>query len=81
MIRAHEKRTGERLTYAELAKRTKLSRATIEALGSRASLNTTLTTIDKLCLALDCELTDLVHFKPGKTGVSAEPDNAEEARR
>ncbi len=60
MIRTFEERTGQRLTYAELAARSGVARATVESLASRRGYNATLDTIDKLCEALQCELTDLV---------------------
>jgi len=63
-IRTYEERTGTPMTYAELAKRTGLSRATVEALGSRSSYNTTLSSVDKLCRALGCELSDLLRYEP-----------------
>ena len=65
-MRAYEERTGERLTYEELARRTGLSRATVETLGSRPSYNTTLATIDKLCGVLGCGLNDLLNYEPDK---------------
>lgn len=61
-IEKFEERTGEALTYAELAERTGLGRATVEALGSRPTYNTTLSTIDKLCQVLGCELSDLLEL-------------------
>jgi putative transcriptional regulator len=61
MIRAYEEQTGERLTYAQLAERSGVARATVESLASRNGYNATLDTIDKLCIALKCRLTDLVH--------------------
>ena len=64
VIRAYEKRTGEPLTYAKLSKMSGVARATIESLGSRSGYNTTLSTIDKLCTALECGLTDLVDYRP-----------------
>jgi len=39
VIRRREKATGDRITYDWLAKRTGLSRATIEAIGSRPTYN------------------------------------------
>ena len=63
-MRAYEKRTGERLTYGDLARRSGLSQATIETLGSRTTYNTTLATVDKLCSALECGLDDLLHHEP-----------------
>jgi DNA-binding Xre family transcriptional regulator len=73
MIRAYEQRSGVRLTYAELAKRAGLARATVESVASRSAYNATLATIDKLCGALECTLTDLVHFRPGPSGEEASP--------
>ena len=65
-MRAYEKRTGERLTYGDLAHRSGLSKATVETLGSRTTYNTTLATIDKLCSALGCGLDDLLDYQPDK---------------
>ena len=59
-IRAYEERTSQPLTYGELAEKSGVARATIESIGSRPGYNATLSTIDKLCIALDCQLTDLV---------------------
>ena len=63
MIRAYEQRTGQRLSYAQLAERSGVARATIESLASRSAYNATLATINKLCGALECDLTDLVHYQ------------------
>lgn len=63
-IRRREKATGERITYDWLAKRTGLSRATIEAIGSRPTYNPRLSTIGQLCAALDCALDELLDL-PG----------------
>lgn len=60
MIRAFEMRTGQRLTYAQLAARSGVARATVESLASRPAYNATLDTIDKLCEALQCDLADLI---------------------
>ena len=64
MIRAYEQRTGQKLSYAQLAERSGVARATIESLASRSAYNATLATIDKLCGALECHLADLVHYQP-----------------
>ncbi len=63
MIRTYSERTGQKITYAELAAKAGLARATVESLGSRSAYNATLATIDKLCDALECELTDLVEYE------------------
>ena len=65
-IAAYEERTGETLTYAELAAQTGLARATVESLGSRTTYSTTLKTIDKLCETLGCDLHDLLEYRPSK---------------
>lgn len=67
-----EKRTGERVTYDFLARATGLSRATIEALGSRPGCNPRLSTIERLCNALDVEPEELLEWSnvpPNETGV------------
>ena len=51
----YRRRTGEHITYGLLAERIGVSRATVESLASRGSYNTRLSTIEKLCRALDCQ--------------------------
>ena len=63
-MEAHRQRTGERLTYEQLAERTGLSRQTVESIASRHDYNSTLTTVAKLCLALGCEPGDLLVLRP-----------------
>lgn len=58
----HRRRTGERMTYELLAKRTGLSRAMLESLATRPTYNTRLSTIEKLCIALGCAPGDLLEF-------------------
>jgi DNA-binding Xre family transcriptional regulator len=57
---AYRQRTGEPLTYAQLAERTGLSRFSLESLGTRPSYNATLETIERICIALGCEPGDLL---------------------
>lgn len=64
-MRRRERATGERLTYETLAKKTGLSRATIEAIGSRADYNPRISTIERLCAALDCTPADLLDYSAG----------------
>lgn len=59
-MEAFRRRTGERLTYHDLAMRTGLARATLESMASRRGYNARLASIDKLCTALQCELSDLL---------------------
>ena len=58
----HRRRFGERMTHELLAERTSLSRATLESIASRDNYNTTLSTIEKLCRALDCQPGDLLEL-------------------
>ncbi len=51
----HRRRTGERMTYERLAELTGLALTTLQSLGTRESYNTTLSTIAKLCVALECQ--------------------------
>jgi putative transcriptional regulator len=61
-LEAAEARLGERITYHQLSRLTGLSRATLEAIGSRPSYNPRLSTIERLCDALDCEITDILEI-------------------
>ncbi len=72
-MRAYKERTGERLTYGDLAHRAGLSKATVETLGSRTTYNTTLATVDKLCGALGCGLGELLDYQPDKPKKSRQP--------
>jgi DNA-binding Xre family transcriptional regulator len=54
--------SGQRLTYQDLAELTGISKATIEAIGSRPDYNTTLSTIDVLCKTLECSIHELIEF-------------------
>jgi DNA-binding Xre family transcriptional regulator len=58
----YRRTTGERMTYELLAKRTGLSRATLESLASRDTYNTRLSTIAKVCRALGCKPGDLLEL-------------------
>lgn len=60
---AYRERTGEALTYAMLAERTGLSRFALESLGTRDSYNTTLDTVERICLALSCAPGDLLELE------------------
>ena len=56
----YRRRTGERITYEWLSERTGLARATLESLATRQSYNPRLSTIEKLCNALNCMPGDLL---------------------
>jgi putative transcriptional regulator len=63
-LEAAEERLGERITYDQLSQLTGLSRATLEAIGSRPSYNPRLSTIDRLCEVLGCAVADILEIIP-----------------
>lgn len=73
-------RTGQRLTYDRLATLAGLSRATIEAIASRSDYNTTLSTIEKICVALDCTPGDLLEVLPNDGTTRATKPSATQPR-
>lgn len=70
------RKTGIRMTYRLLAERTGLSEATIESLATRVDYNPTLATISRLCEALQCGPSDLLH-----PAGSAKNENRQRTRR
>lgn len=65
-MKAYRQRTGVRLTYDILAERTGLSIATLQSLAARPSYNPRLSTIEKLCVALECAPADLLELSTSK---------------
>ena len=68
MIEAHKARTGEHLTYQMLSKRTGLSRATLESMATRRGYNASLSTIERICVALHCSPGDLLALEAPPAG-------------
>ncbi len=62
-IDRYRDRTGERLTYEVLAEQTGLSVATLQSLAARPDYNTRMSTIEKLCRALQCTPGDLLELR------------------
>lgn len=67
-MEAYRQRTGVRLTYEIIAVRTGISVATLQSLAARLGYNTRLSTIERLCRALECVPGDLLelHDSPEK---------------
>lgn len=63
MMEAHRQRTGERLTYQELADRIGIARTTLESIASRSDYNAGLRTIARLCAALECTPGELLSLQ------------------
>lgn len=55
---AYRQRTGKKLTYELLAEQTGIALTTLQSLA-RPGYNTRLSTIEKLCVALECSPSDL----------------------
>ena len=68
MIRIHLSRLlGERRwTQAELARKTKIRKATISELYNEFAERVKLEHLDKICEALGCELSDLIERVPDR---------------
>lgn len=67
---AYRRRTGVRLTYGILSKRTSISVETLQSIAVRPGYNTRLSTIDKLCRVLECEPGDLLEVTKSRGGAS-----------
>lgn len=65
---AHKKRTGVRLTYLALAEVSGLAVSTLQSLAARPTYNTRLSTIERLCVALDCQPGDLLELTKDGNG-------------
>ncbi len=62
---AFRERTGTRVTYATLAERTGIAEATLQSLAARPDYNTRLSTIARLCAALECSPAQLLELSDG----------------
>jgi len=71
----HSSKIGKKVTYADIAAGTGLSKATLEALGSRNHYNTTLATVDSLCKFFECDLSDLLEYRPAPESMDSVDDN------
>ena len=58
----YSEKHGTKLTYQRLAEMTGISKATLEAIGSRPDYNTTLSVVDSLCQHLECSVEELLVF-------------------
>lgn len=58
----YRQRVYEKITYAELARRTGIAKGTLHQMGRRLDYHPTLTNVEKLCRALEVDLTDLLEI-------------------
>lgn len=59
---AYKRRTGERMTYTALAERTGIAQGTLRNMGSQPGYNATISTLTKICLALNVTPADLLEL-------------------
>ena len=64
VMEAYRRRTGERMTYAELAERTGISHATLRTIGSVLAYHPTLANVERICKALDVTPGDMLEIIP-----------------
>jgi putative transcriptional regulator len=65
-MQLHASRTGAKITYESLSKSTGVAVATLQSLGSRQGYNATLSTIERICDALNCTPGDLLVIEDRK---------------
>ena len=78
-MEAYKRRTGERMTYQVLAERTGIAQGTLQIIGSRDDYNATLELIEKLCLALDVAIQEMLEIVPNAP--KAKPASKRQRRR
>ncbi|MCG8408957.1 MAG: helix-turn-helix transcriptional regulator [Phycisphaerales bacterium] len=61
-MQSYYRRTGKRMTYVKLAEATGISEDTIESIGGRNEYLPGLTTVEKLCRALEVEISEMVEI-------------------
>lgn len=61
-IECYSQRTGIRLTYKLLAEQIGVSVETLQSLAARPGYNTRLSTVERLCVALQCQPGDLLEL-------------------
>jgi DNA-binding Xre family transcriptional regulator len=59
---AYRRRTGRRITYEDLAEMTGLASTTLQSIATRQDYHPTLANVEKLCLALDVALHDMLEM-------------------
>ena len=67
-MEARRKRTGIRMTYRTLAEASGLAVSTLQSLAARPTYNTRLSTIERLCVALECQPGDLLELTEDADG-------------
>ena len=81
-METYRRRTAERMTYAKLAGLTGISQETLRSIGSRLGYAPTFATVEKLCLALDVPLHDMLELipDPPKTNTKSKSKHTQRKR-
>lgn len=61
---AYQRRTGEKITYQDLARMTGIAPGTLQSIGSRENYHPTWENVEILCLTLDVPLHDMLEMIP-----------------
>ena len=69
----YHRRTGERMTYPKLSKRTGIAVSTLRKIGSKLGKHTTLASVEKICMELDVMPGDLLVIIPDPPKSAPEP--------
>jgi DNA-binding Xre family transcriptional regulator len=72
-MEAYRRRTGERMTYAQLAERTGISHSTLRIIGSVLGYHPTLANIERICVALDATPGDMLEIIPDPPKAKPKP--------
>ncbi len=63
-MEAYRRNTGERITYEGVSKLTGIAIGTLQQIGSRVDYHPTLANVEKLCVALDVPIQEMLEIIP-----------------
>jgi putative transcriptional regulator len=66
LIKAKKEQWGRKITMAEVAEATGISRMTLFRMVNNQGYNTVTDHLDKLCAFFECEIQDLVRYEPNQ---------------
>ncbi len=65
-MEAYRRNTGERITYEGVSKLTGIAIGTLQQIGSRVEYHPTLANVEKLCVALDVPIQEMLEIVPDR---------------
>ena len=60
----YRRRNNKRITYAQLSEKTGITEGTFRQMGSRLNYQASFDSVEKICLALQVHLTELIEIVP-----------------